>query len=70
MMRIYINYPIQIAKRLFATIYKIPTRMNYSKSPRASTVAACIIGDEVLNGKTLDTNSNYLGKSTQFVLLF
>lgn len=27
-----------------------------------STVAACIIGNEVLNGKTVDTNSNYLAK--------
>lgn len=27
-----------------------------------STVAACIIASEVLNGKTLDTNSHYLGR--------
>jgi molybdenum cofactor synthesis domain-containing protein len=28
----------------------------------SSSVAACIIASEVLNGKTLDTNSNYLAK--------
>jgi hypothetical protein len=26
------------------------------------TAAACVIGDEVLNGKTQDSNANYLGK--------
>jgi molybdopterin-biosynthesis enzyme MoeA-like protein len=25
------------------------------------TAACCIIGDEILSGKTKDTNSNYLG---------
>lgn len=40
---------------------------------RCSRVAACIIGDEILAGRTLDTNSHYLGKKERFwwlVLLF
>lgn len=28
------------------------------------TAACCIIGDEILSGKTKDTNSHYLGKTT------
>lgn len=26
------------------------------------TAACCVIGDEILSGKTKDTNSHYLGK--------
>lgn len=31
------------------------------RSMHEATAAACVIATEVLNGKTLDTNSNYLG---------
>jgi hypothetical protein len=30
---------------------------------KAITAACCVIGDEILSGKTKDTNSHYLGKS-------
>ena len=30
--------------------------------PKRSTLALCIIGDEILNGKTQDTNSHYVAK--------
>ena len=36
---------------------------------KMSRVAACIIGDEVLAGRTLDTNSNYLGIASFEVLI-
>lgn len=31
-------------------------------SQRSFSAACCIIGDEILNGKTRDSNANYLGK--------
>ncbi|ORZ37790.1 MoaB/Mog domain-containing protein [Catenaria anguillulae PL171] len=34
-----------------------------STLPRPKTAAACIIGDEILSGKTTDTNSTFLAKS-------
>lgn len=30
-------------------------------SQRSFSAACCIIGDEILNGKTRDSNANYLG---------
>lgn len=38
---------------------------------RSFSAACCIIGDEILNGKTRDSNANYLGmKKTETHLLF
>ncbi|KAI9487179.1 MAG: MoaB/Mog domain-containing protein [Benjaminiella poitrasii] len=34
----------------------------FSMSQRNFTAACCIIGDEILNGKTRDSNANYLAK--------
>lgn len=37
--------------------------MSRLEQQRDFSAACCIIGDEILNGKTRDSNSNYLGKS-------
>lgn len=60
-------YPLSLTAKLLKSHRLFRFRMKSSltkcEEPSSSTVAACIIANEVLNGKTLDTNSHYLGKT-------
>lgn len=61
------RHPLNLTAKLLRDHRPFSLRMESSlvkgKGPSSSTVAACIIANEVLNGKTLDTNSHYLGKT-------
>lgn len=42
-------------------LHKSFTLMSQQQQKRAFSAACCIIGDEILNGKTRDSNAYYLG---------
>lgn len=60
MLRAFLR-PIQHNRRLFHTSL-IMSRQRVQQQDRSFSAACCIIGDEILNGKTRDSNAYFLGK--------
>jgi Na+-transporting NADH:ubiquinone oxidoreductase subunit NqrA len=50
--------------RTISSSLKPLLKISQLQQHRAFSAACCIIGDEILNGKTRDSNANYLGKET------